>query len=347
MIYEYQKKFYRRWATVNLSLLIAVIAGAFLALSIGPSRTSLIDVLGVFLGERTTTPEWVSNVILRIRLPRIILAIVAGASLSVSGVVFQAVLGNPLADPYILGVSSGAVAGAALVTVFGIGKGTFGQLVIPTVSFVGSLLAMILVYIVARIGGRVRSQTLLLAGVIVNFFLGAVIMLLMSISNRELHEIVYLLMGNLGYVFSERTIWMLWIAGGLTLLGAILLLWRSRELNALSLGEESATQLGIDIQRFRLFLLFIVSLMIGAAVSLCGLIGFVGLIVPHATRMLSGPDHRTLIPAAALSGAVFLILADTLARTVAPIEIPVGVVTAIVGGPFFIYLLRTRRPGYI
>jgi iron complex transport system permease protein len=278
--------------------------------------------------------------ILTVRVSRILLAIVAGAGLSVAGVIFQALLRNPLADPYVLGVSSGAGLGAACAILFGLTL--LGAWTLPALAFVGSLGTIVLVYALARgAGGVVPMHTLLLSGVIVGAVFGSLLMFLVSTaSSDELHDVVWWLLGNL-QVFD----WALVEAvAAVVVFGVLVAILRARDLNLMTLGEEPAAHLGLNVERTKRLFVLLASLVTGATVAACGLVGFVGLIVPHAVRLVVGPDHRRLVPVSVLAGAAFLVVADALARTVlAPVEIPIGVVTALVGGPFFLFLLRRRR----
>ncbi len=278
--------------------------------------------------------------IIHLRVARILLAVVAGAGLSVAGVVFQALLRNPLAEPYILGVSSGAGLGAASAILLGFGM--FGAFTVPLMAFAGALATILLVYALAREpNGAVPVQTLLLSGVIVSAVLGSIMMFLVSTSSSEnLHNVVWWLLGNL-QIFDWALLKVVFavVAGGVLI--AILF---ARDLNIMTLGEEPAAHLGLNVEHTKIIFFLIASLMTGATVAACGLIGFVGLIVPHTVRLAIGPDHRRLLPASALAGSIFLVIGDSFARTVvAPIEIPIGVVTAFLGGPFFLFLLRRRR----
>jgi iron complex transport system permease protein len=266
------------------------------------------------------------------------LAGLVGAGLSVSGVIFQALLKNPLADPYILGVSSGAAVGAIVAILMGLSTLSFG---LPLASFIGALLTILAVFYFGRQEGKIHPNTLLLAGVIIGSFLSALIMFFISVSQKEeLHTIIFWLMGD----FSFSNYQTIRIIFPYILLSFIFLYSRARQLNLILSGEEDALQLGVNVENLRLISYLSASLLTAASVSVCGLIGFVGLIVPHSVRLIFGPDHRLLIPSSALVGASFLIASDTLARTLlAPIELPVGVITATFGGPFFIYLLKTRK----
>lgn len=301
-------------------------------------------VFSLFVGAVRVEPEqMLSSGIIRLRLARILLAVVAGAGLSVAGVVFQALLRNPLADPYVLGVSSGAGLGATLAIVLGVG--VLSTWTLPAMAFAGAIGTIFLVYTLARsAGGAVPVQTLLLSGVIVSAVLGSILMFIVSISPTEnLHNVVWWLLGNL-QIFDWS---LLRVASIVVICGVVVSILFARDLNIMTLGEEPATHLGLSVEHTKRFFFLVASLMTGAIVAACGLIGFVGLIVPHSVRLVVGPDHRRLVPASALTGAIFLVLTDSFARTViAPLEIPIGVVTAFLGGPFFLFLLRRRKRSY-
>jgi iron complex transport system permease protein len=277
-------------------------------------------------------------IILSLRVPRALLAGLVGAGLSVSGAIFQALLRNPLADPYILGVSSGAAVGAIIAILMGLSTLSIG---LPLASFIGALLTIFIVFNFGKQDGKIHPNTLLLAGVIIGSFLSALIMFFISISQKEeLHTIIFWLMGDFSFS-NPQAVYMI---SPYIFFGFIFLYLRARQLNLILSGEESALQMGVDVERLKLISYLLASLITAASVSVCGLIGFVGLIVPHSVRLIFGPDHRLLLPSAALIGASFLIASDTFARTLlAPTELPVGVITAAFGGPFFIYLLRTRK----
>jgi iron complex transport system permease protein len=312
------------------------------SISVGSVSISPLRSIGILMkslsGAASPLDGPEEAIILSLRLPRAVLGGLVGAGLSVSGAVFQALLRNPLADPYILGVSSGAAVGAIVAMLSGLTALSFG---LPIASFLGALLAVFIVFQFGRQNGKIHSNTLLLAGVIIGSFLSAVIMFFLSVSQKEeLHTIVFWLMGD----FSFSTPGAIRVIFPYLLFGILFLYFHSRQLNLLLSGEETAVQLGVHVERLRLISYVTASLITAASVSVCGLIGFVGLIIPHAVRLAFGPDHRLLIPASALVGASFLIACDTLGRTLfAPVELPVGVITAGFGGPFFIYLLRTRK----
>ncbi len=332
----------KRVGAISILLGLVLIVIILVSITMGsvkvPPLRSIRILLGAILGLKGAGNETERTIILSLRLPRAILAGLVGAGLSVSGATFQALLRNPLADPYILGVSSGAAVGAIIAILLGLGVSSFG---LPLASFLGALLSILVVFYCGRREGRIHPHTLLLAGVIVGSFLSALIMFFISLSQKEeLRTIIFWLMGDFSFSNTRSIL----IIFPYLLLGFLLLYLRARHLNLILSGEESAVQLGVDVERLKLVSYLSASLITAASVSVCGLIGFVGLIIPHSVRLIFGADHRLLIPASALVGASFLIASDTFARTLlAPVELPVGVITAAFGGPFFIYLLRTRK----
>ncbi len=313
-------------------------ASAVFGLSFGPSGLGLDAVARVLAGEEASAAA--SDIVLGIRLPRVGLAMLVGAALSVSGVLFQALLRNPLADPFVLGVSGGAALGGILALTLR-GVLGIGYAAVPPAAFAGAVLTTLLLYFVAGVRGRVSTTNLLLTGVVFNAFASAAIVFLASIAGLSEGASIFLwLIGN---ITASRVDVLAWVAIFLAL-GLACALPLARSLNLLALGDESAEQLGVNIERHKRVLLIATSLMVGAAVSVAGLIGFVGLIIPHLLRLVLGPDHRLLVPAAALGGAAFLVICDTTARTLlGGRELPVGAITAIVGGPLFLVLLRRHH----
>jgi len=319
-----------------------------IALKLGAVQVSLYglgrDLIRVLLGQSSAISSDYGMIVVDIRLPRILLAIVVGASLSVAGTSFQALLRNPLADPYVLGVSSGASVGAILALML---EGQlalspqFVGLITPLGAFIGAAATITGVYFLGRRDGQIDSTTLLLGGVITASFLQAVIMFLMStLSGGNLRGASYWMMGSLSSLPPKSLLYLLGV-GFLVASGAIYT--TAADLNLLLAGEKEALHLGVDVSRVRIVVYVAASVLTGLAVSVSGTIGYVGLLVPHAMRLIFGSDHRMLLPAAALGGAIAVVIADTIARTVvAPSELAVGAVTAIVGAPFFIYLLRRR-----
>jgi iron complex transport system permease protein len=299
----------------------------------------LTEVWSVLLGNG----DDVSNaIILNVRLPRIVLAILVGSALAVAGAGFQGVLRNPLADPYILGVSSGASVGAAFIILFGLQSVIFGKYSIPVVAFITGVLTLLLVIKIAMKNGQIKKETLILSGVIVQAFLGSFISLMVSMSNTVINEIIFWMMGSLtmrGWEYSK-------IMAPYVFIGIVILLSQGRALNLFTLGERQALHLGVNIERTKIIVLVTSTLLTAAAVSVSGVIGFVGLVVPHLIRLVVGPDYRLIIPLSVFIGSVYVLWADTIARMILmPKEIPLGVVTAILGAPFFAYLLKKGKRG--
>jgi len=317
----------RRRLFASLALGLAALAlVVVVAAALGPSGVGLDELLRPGPGRTLLT---------EVRLPRVLAAAALGAALAVAGVGFQALLRNPLADPYVLGVSGGASLGGAVALVAGA-----AGLGVPAAAFAGALLALAALVRIARVAGRTNVYTLLLTGAIFNAVSAALLLFLQTFAaGEELHALVFYLMGRIPALGGGELL----LLGGAALAATLLLTARGRELNALALGEEGALQLGVDVERLKRTILLTGSLLTGLAVARAGLIGFVGLVVPHLLRLSGGPDHRRLVPLAALTGAAGLVGADLVARTLfAPRELPVGVVTALVGGPFFLLLLRRR-----
>ncbi|MHC4533913.1 MAG: FecCD family ABC transporter permease [Planctomycetota bacterium] len=317
-----------------VSALLVLVAIMFVCSLIG---TESISLKMVFNGPGTQAANTDYQIFVEFRLPRIILACLVGAALACSGVVFQALLRNPLADPYILGISSGAGLGAIIAVICGFNWTVWGRSPIAVFAFAGALGTVWLVWFIGRMAGRFHVTGLLLAGVVVNAFFSAVIMFLTSIAkSQQVYSTIFWLMGNI----TEEDFLVLWLGAGFVVTGILALFYISPQLNALSFGEEDARSMGVNIPRTQLIAFGIAAAITAIAVSLSGLIGFVGLLVPHAVRLIFGPDHRQLLPLSGIVGAIFLVIADTLARVIiAPAQLPVGVVTAILGGPFFLVLL--------
>ena len=313
-------------------LLFVVIVAAFIGLMIGPVNIGLKEFFSaVFSPESNSTT---SQIIYDIRLPRVIYAIAVGGGLSIAGAVFQALLMNPLAEPYILGISSGGTFGAILS--FLIGVSFIGT---QLFSFAGALSVMILVFILGKRFGELEPNVLLLSGIMVGAFFSAAILLLMGLLNDSLRTAVFWLIGNLSIADKSNIVFVLPI----TLIVSTLLILQSNKYNVLSLGNDNAKQLGVNTTFLRNSTYILTSIMIGTLVSVSGIIGFVGLLVPHVCRMIFGVDNRIVVPASFFIGAAYLTLADTIARSIiAPAELPVGAVTALIGAPVFVYLLRKR-----
>ena len=282
-----------------------------------------------------------SVILLHVRLPRVLLAFLVGGSLSVVGAALQALLRNPLADPFVIGISSGAALGAAVAMLFGVGVSVWSWSALPICAFIGALLSLLIVYKISSRHYGFSIYTLLLGGVVLTSIFTALIMFMTSVAdpNRSFGMLAWLMGSLAGPDFPTLGILGLYLIVGLVLLGT-----QSQSLNLLTLGEEAARSLGVEVERVKKLVFLASALLTGAVVAFSGLIGFVGLIVPHAVRLAISADHRLLLPIAGLTGGIFLVIADTVARTLlSPAEIPVGVVTALVGGPVFLYLLMNRQ----
>lgn len=325
--------------TLCAALLVAVIAGiAFGAVAVAPG--DIFSAVGRAITGRSS--GLADTLIVGVRLPRVLLAAVVGASLAGAGAIYQALFRNPLADPYILGVSSGAGLGAMLALVATAGATGLRYGAVPAAAFAGALITMLVVTRLASWRGRLDTASLLLAGVALSYTLAALTSFVMVFAREQMASVVFWMMGGLG---SASWPYLAMVAP-MFLVGAAFSLTVTRELNLMLLGDERAGHLGLDAKRFKMVVLAVASLLTAAAVAVAGLIGFVGLMVPHMVRLVIGPDHRVLLPASFLGGAIVLVVADLLARVViAPIELPVGIVTALLGGPFFVWLLvRGERP---
>jgi len=326
----------RRAAGVLGLLALAAAGSAIVGLAAGPSGLPVGDAVSALLGAETQGAA--ADIVLRVRLPRVLLALLVGASLAASGVLFQALLRNPLADPFVLGVSGGAALGGIAVLSLGSAVGLSHAAVAPA-AFAGALATTLLLGLVS--GSRASPTSLLLTGVVFNAFASAGIVFLASLAGLTEGASVFLwLIGSLSNVRADLTGWVaLFLFAGLACSLPL-----ARSLNLMTLGEEAAQQLGVDVARVHRVLLVAASLMVGAAVSVAGLIGFVGLIIPHLLRLLIGSDHRLLVPSAALAGGAFLLVCDTAARSLlGGRELPVGAITSLLGGPVFLWLLRRHQ----
>ncbi len=338
----------RFWLLVP-ALLCALLVAIVAAVAVGAVPLPFEKVVRIILNHllpNVTTVDWSpteDQIVWQFRLPRVLLAAIVGAALAVSGTALQAMVRNPLADPYIFGVSSGAsVAAVAVIT---LGSAVAGGLSLSLAAFLGALAAMVLVYVLAQQGGRATPTRLVLAGVAIGYVLSALtsyMVLRAATPGGGAAVVLTWLAGSLGGAKWEY----LGVPSLAVLVSTVFLLLQARPLNALLAGEEAAIGLGVNIERFRLQLFVVTSLMVGTVVAVSGAIGFVGLMIPHIVRLLVGADHRRVLPIAALLGGVYLVLVDLLGRTIiAPQELPVGIVTAAIGGPFFIWLMRQRRGG--
>jgi len=304
---------------------------------------AILAVVALFIGSAQVSSQEIlqSTILWQIRLPRIILSILIGVMLATSGAVLQGVLRNPLSDPYILGVSAGAGVGAALAMAFKLYFTFLGISSVPLFAFIFALAMVAIVYRLSNIAERTSPETLILAGVAVSAFASAVLALIIIISG-QLQSIYFWMLGSLSMASYGDILTVLPYA----LIGLGFSYYYSKELNALIMGEEMALTMGVEVEKVRMIMILVATLMTAVAVSVSGLIGFVGLIIPHFVRILIGPKYRALIPFSAVCGALLMLSADTIARTaLSPMEIPIGVIMSLVGAPFFIYILRKRKLG--
>ena len=336
-----------RWCAVMGALLLLSVILAMLCLQLGTQYIGMGHILTLVWSAVVGTsnePDALRTtgvILLQVRLPRVLLGFLVGSCLAAVGVSLQALLRNPLADPYVLGVSSGAALGVAIAVLFGIGTTVLALSLLPVCGFAGSLVALLVIYRMAASYERLPIHSVLLAGVILNAIFSALIMFITSIMepNRSFGMMAWLMGSLTAPAYPVLIALSVYLLVGLVLLGK-----HVRVLNILALGEEPARSLGINTERTKRVIFLLSALMTGAVVSFSGMIGFIGMIIPHAVRLVVGADHRLLLPASTLVGGMFLMVADTMARTLfVPSEVPVGVITALAGGPFFVYLLVWRK----
>ena len=334
----------RVYSIIGLLILLVVIV--ILAVTIGSVSIPFSTTIGILLSRLPwvdMSPTWagtLETIIFDIRLPRVVLAGLVGSALATAGATYQGLFRNPLADPYLIGVAQGAALGAVIGFLLPPAWHSLGFGIIPLLAFCGAVVSTAVVYNLARVGKTLPATTLILAGVAIGALLASIVSYLVISSGEKIHGIMFWLMGSFSLSQWSEVI----IALPYVILGVTIILLYARPLNLVQLDEEQAQQLGINVERLKLVLLAAATLITAAAVSFVGIIGFVGIIVPHAVRLIWGVDHRFLLPLSVLTGAVFLILADMIARTVmAPTEIPIGVITALCGAPFFLYLLKRRK----
>lgn len=324
---------------------LAVVAG-LLGTSIGTVSVPIPDIIQIVLAKLhlasfADVDSMYENIVWKIRLPRVMLSGLIGAALAIAGAAFQGLLRNPLADPYTLGVSSGASVGAVITIFFGFSLPFLGSFTLPIVSILAAFITIFIVLFFAqRIDRAMRVETIILTGVIFSAFLGALISLMIALTGEELRQIIGWLLGSVSMKGWKHITIML----PFFVVGSFLLLLHVKELNAMSFGEEHAQHLGVNVKRKKMFILIAGSILTGAAVAVSGTIGFVGLVIPHFVRLLWGPDHTHLLPLSVLAGASFLMFADLISRTIiAPAELPIGVITALIGAPIFALILMKNR----
>jgi iron complex transport system permease protein len=342
----------RRRLGVVLTLLVILLICVVAAAAVGTVYVPFGDVVKMCWNKVSPfnfIPTWRSvdeTIILQVRLPRVIGGALVGAALATAGVLFQGLLRNPMADPYIIGTSAGAALGATVAMLLPLSMAFLGFGMVPVLAFAGALATVFLVYYLARVGGKTPVVSMLLAGFVVSAMLTALMFLIITMSDKlypKVHSVYAFLMGGISVAGWGQIA----VIAPIIVVGIVLTrLWAFR-LNAFAIGEEGAAHVGIDVERNKAMFLALGSVLTAAAVSISGLIGFVGLVIPHALRLLLGPDHRNLIPCSALAGAAFLVIADMLARTLPSSgEMPVGIITALIGAPVFIYLLRRGGKEY-
>lgn len=341
-----RRRYYSLLYIIGLVVLFFVI---FISATFGSADISFKQFMSIllskvpFINEKIKFQEIIESheiIIWNIRLPRIILAGFVGMGLSVVGAAFQGIFKNPMADPYVIGISSGAGLGATITIVLGLNTHFLGFGFTTIGSFAGAIITVLLVYKIAKTGTNLPTVTLLLAGIAVSQLWSSLMSILMIFNKDKIEKIIFWVMGSVSTASWKQVVLVIPVV----LVGCILLYTFSRDLNVMLMGDETAKTLGIETERVKKLLVILCSLIIGTVVSVSGLIGFVGLIIPHIIRMLIGPDHRVVVPFSALGGSIFLIICDTLSRTlVAPSEIPVGAVTALFGAPYFIYLLDKHK----
>ena len=343
-----------KWKLILLALIVTLVVVIVVCLNIGFAPISFPEILNILAKQipfvsNSVDPSTVStineSIIMQIRLPRVLAGAIVGAGLAAAGVMYQGVFRNPMADSYLLGASAGASLAYTLAILYSgsLALTFLGTGIFQLVAFVGSVLTVFLVYFMSRVGKKVPITTLLLSGIVVNIFLLSLQTVFELRSGQELHGIVAWIAGG----FTNITWISIYTVFPFVLAGTIIAYFYTKDLNMLSMGDDTAQHLGVNTERVRQILLLIGCLITGAAVSISGIIGFVGLIIPHMTRLVIGPDHRILLPTSTIVGAIFLILCDSLARVATGAsELPVGVITALSGTPFFIYLLRRRKTTY-
>jgi len=338
-----------KYTTAYIVSFIILICSILIGIAVGTVAVPIADIFPIIIAKlfglsvaAHVDPMYI-DIVYQIRLPRVLLAGLVGASLAIAGAAFQGLLRNPLADPYILGVSSGASVGAVATLFFGLSIPLLGLYTLPVLSITAAFITIILVLFFARSVERtMRTETIILTGIIFSSFLGAFISLIIALSGDQLSDIIGWLLGSV----SMRGWKYVAIILPFFIVGALLLMGNTRELNAMSFGEERAQHLGVDVQKRKLVILTAGSILTGAAVAVSGAIGFVGLVIPHLTRLLWGPDHTHLLPLSIFTGASFLILADLVSRTIiSPQVLPIGVITALIGAPVFALILMRQRKG--
>jgi iron complex transport system permease protein len=325
-------------------LLLAYALMAIAATSMGSANITPYNVLTAILKSIPFIGKYIEGnvssthflIIFMVRMPRIVMASLVGMGLSVVGASFQSLFKNPMADPYVLGISSGAALGAALAIVIKLPTAAASLSVITIFAFIGAVATTILVYLIAQVRGKVTTINLILAGSAVSFLMSAMISIIMVFNQEQVNKIVFWMMGS----FNASSWKNIFIVAPVVLIGTLIIYFFYRDFNLMLTGEDNAKSLGVETEKLKKLIIIISAMIMAVSVSFSGIIGFVGFLVPHMIRIVFGPNNKALIPFSALGGAIFLLLSDTIARTIAsPAELPVGAVTALIGSPYFIYLL--------
>jgi len=334
----------KKFILLAIALALTTIGTIILSTGMGYITISAAEILKVILASLSNSPDLIDGidptipyVVMDIRLPRILTATLVGAGLAISGVIYQGILLNPLADPYTLGVSSGAAFGASLALLANITL--VNQFSIPLFAFVGAILTLFIVIHLSTFNGQISANTLILSGVIIGAILSAGISFLKYLADEQVAIIIFWLMGS----FISSTWNGVLIVGIAVIIGLIIALYYGRDLNIMSLGSRSSDALGVETARIRIILLLTASFVTAICVAMTGIIGFIGLIIPHLMRFFVGPDNRKLLPVSAMAGGILLLSADTITRAILPVEVPIGVLTALIGGPFFCVIFRKRQ----
>ncbi|NLI90330.1 MAG: iron chelate uptake ABC transporter family permease subunit [Epulopiscium sp.] len=336
---RFRKKKIVFFTLLMVYIMLAIVATAMGAASITPKEVIVVILKSLpIVGKHISRdiPNTYFSIILKVRMPRIIMASFVGMGLAVVGATFQSLFRNPMADPHILGISSGAALGATIGIVFKVPSALISSSFVTVFAFMGAMLTTIFVYYIAQVKGRVSVVNLLLAGSAVSFLLSALISIIMVFNHNDVNKIVFWMMGS----FNASSWNHIMIVAPVVVIGTSIIYIFHRDLNLMLIGQENAMSLGVETERLKHIIIVTSSVMIAVCVSFSGIIGFVGFLVPHMVRLIFGPSNKYLIPFSALGGALFLLLADTVARTIVPpAELPVGAVTALIGTPYFIYLL--------
>ena len=346
MIFIKKKKILNLALVISFVILLLLIA---LSATIGVANVSFLDAIKIMISKVPILNKFLFNndidsshalIILNLRLPRIILASLIGGGLSIVGATLQGMFKNPMADPYVLGISSGASLGATIAIILGAGYTFFGVGIVTLCAFLGSILTMLFVYSISKVGSKVPVTTILLSGVAINFMLSSIVSIIMVFNRDQVEKIIFWTMGSVSSAGWNQIL----IIFPIVLLGILTLMAFSRDLNLMSTGEETAISLGVEVEKTKKILILVCSLLVATCVSFSGIIGFVGLIIPHTVRLIIGSDHRTLLPFSVVGGAIFMVICDTIARSaIPPMEIPVGAITSVLGAPYFIYFLYKNK----